>query len=233
VYPVPLQVDREIIISSFQRVVEERNTTNFDINGRLHNHTGEHLLKQEADGVDIIANEQNGVFEILIGESIQIVFQNRFSDDLDCEHHPWHTHGHTFHVVAFGPGAYDPIVDGPMIDELVRNVTESGRGGFQFRDVVTLFAEQEEEVIVAGEPCGWTAIRFIADNPGLWLTHCHLTPHQIMGKWFVLYEHEQGRRLSGAINNVALPSNTFVQPLLILFANFTLFTLDIRNNTYY
>ncbi|KAI3964058.1 hypothetical protein MKW92_014301 [Papaver armeniacum] len=30
-------------------------------------------------------------------------------------------------------------------------------------------------------PYGWTAIRFIADNPGVWPFHCHIEPHLHMG----------------------------------------------------
>ncbi|KAI9299121.1 Cupredoxin [Neoconidiobolus thromboides FSU 785] len=36
--------------------------------------------------------------------------------------------------------------------------------------------------------CGWYAIRFIADNPGSWFMHCHITPHLIMGKYHIINE---------------------------------------------
>ncbi|KAJ1400822.1 Multicopper oxidase, copper-binding site [Sesbania bispinosa] len=30
-------------------------------------------------------------------------------------------------------------------------------------------------------PYGWTALRFKADNPGVWAFHCHIEPHLHMG----------------------------------------------------
>ncbi|KAI9296499.1 hypothetical protein K502DRAFT_340896 [Neoconidiobolus thromboides FSU 785] len=36
--------------------------------------------------------------------------------------------------------------------------------------------------------CGWYAIRFIADNPGSWFMHCHITPHLVMGKFHIINE---------------------------------------------
>jgi hypothetical protein len=30
-------------------------------------------------------------------------------------------------------------------------------------------------------PFGWTAVRFVADNPGVWQFHCHIKSHQVMG----------------------------------------------------
>jgi len=132
---------------------------------------------------DLLANKDYyGLYQIRLGERVQIVFQNTMSDDGECEQHPWHLHGHIFSVVASGPDSYDPKV--VNIDEIVAN-----RSNCIFRDVVTLYPDQVVENTTFRAPCGWTAIRFIADNPGLWLAHCHLTAHQIMGKHFVLYEY--------------------------------------------
>ncbi|KAI9296492.1 Cupredoxin [Neoconidiobolus thromboides FSU 785] len=36
--------------------------------------------------------------------------------------------------------------------------------------------------------CGWYAIRFIANNPGSWYMHCHITPHLLMGKYHIINE---------------------------------------------
>jgi len=158
--------------------------TKFDVNGvliRPHD-IGPTLINLPES--ELLANATYyGVYEILLGERVQIIFENTMSDDGDCEQHPWHLHGHDFHVVANGPDAYD-AEDRILIDQIVAN-----RSDFIVRDVVTLFPDQVVENTTSKAPCGWTAIRFVADNPGIWLTHCHLTPHQIMGKHFVLYEH--------------------------------------------
>jgi len=34
------------------------------------------------------------------------------------------------------------------------------------------------------EPCGWIALRFVADNAGMWLFHCHIDWHVEMGMGF-------------------------------------------------
>jgi len=44
---------------------------------------------------------------------------------------------------------------------------------------------------VDGAWCGWAAVRFAAHNPGVWLAHCHVTPHMMMGKKFVIWEHSE------------------------------------------
>lgn len=57
------------------------------------------------------------------------------------------------------------------------------------RDTVTVFANQTVGDITDGAYCGWAAVRYEAGNSGLWLAHCHITPHIIMGKRFVIWEH--------------------------------------------
>ncbi len=74
-------------------VIDTDNTTKFDVNGRFHKHKGPSLLHQTLAGINITEDEENGVYEIFVGEAIQLVFQNRMSDEGECEQHPWHTHG--------------------------------------------------------------------------------------------------------------------------------------------
>lgn len=92
--------------------------------------------------------------------------------------------GHSFHVVGEGPDKYDPIADGARIQRDV----ESGKK-FSLRDAVTVYANQTVGEHTDGAYCGWAAVRFAAHNNGLWLAHCHVTPHLIMGKKFVIWEH--------------------------------------------
>ena len=37
-------------------------------------------------------------------------------------------------------------------------------------------------------PHGWTALRFVADKPGVWAFHCHIEPHLHMGMGVVFAE---------------------------------------------
>lgn len=62
----------------------------------------------------------------------------------------------------------------------------------EFRDTWTLFPNSSVESSVSGTACGWGVLRFVADNPGMWLVHCHVTSHMILGKQFVLYEYVDG-----------------------------------------
>jgi len=73
-------------------------------------------------------------------------------DDSD---HPFHLHGHEFFIVGQGVGSYTGQtlnVDNPMR-----------------RDTISLPASS------------WIALRFTADNPGLWAFHCHITWHMEAG----------------------------------------------------
>ncbi len=36
--------------------------------------------------------------------------------------------------------------------------------------------------------CGWVAIRFVADNPGVWSFHCHVTWHFVMGMHIIFID---------------------------------------------
>ncbi|KAM0877105.1 hypothetical protein ACQ4PT_035750 [Festuca glaucescens] len=72
---------------------------------------------------------------------------------------PMHLHGHDFFILAQGIGTYDPDKDVHtynLVDPPVRNVA-----------LVPRF--------------GWTAIRFVASNPGVWYLHCHLQKHVSSG----------------------------------------------------
>ncbi|KAG0098956.1 hypothetical protein BGZ93_009749 [Podila epicladia] len=84
---------------------------------------------------------------------IEIVINNQ-----DAGNHPFHLHGHVFQVVGRGTGVYDPA-SGPYPFYL--NTTENPLR----RDTVLVRSEQN------------VAIRFKADNPGVWFFHCHIEWH--------------------------------------------------------
>jgi L-ascorbate oxidase len=98
------------------------------------------------------------------GQVIEIVFQNARALNGVAEFHPWHMHGHSFWVVGRGEGIYDPESDIDLYN--LKNPL--------LRDTVTLW------------PLGWVAVRFVANNAGVWSIHCHLTSHLVMGMAFTL-----------------------------------------------
>ncbi|CAL8097336.1 unnamed protein product [Orchesella dallaii] len=181
VYKVPLTVDKEYYLDVLEVAWGTRRV--YLINNHHYEDPEVSYYKQLQNGVNITNVPQ--VFEIIEGESVQFVFQNTRKGNF-CFSHPWHIHGHSFHVVGDGPNKYDPVVDGARIQQDVL----SGKK-FQLRDAVTVFANQTEGELVDGAYCGWAAVRFSAHNNGIWLAHCHVTPHMMMGKKFVIWEHNE------------------------------------------
>ncbi|CDP06596.1 unnamed protein product [Coffea canephora] len=97
--------------------------------------------------------------------SVEVVLQD--TSILGAESHPLHLHGFNFFVVGEGFGNYDPNKDPAnfnLVDPVERNTVGIPSGG-------------------------WLAIRFFADNPGVWLMHCHFDVHTSWGlrmAWIVL-----------------------------------------------
>jgi iron transport multicopper oxidase len=83
------------------------------------------------------------------GQVVEIVLNND-----DPGKHPFHLHGHNFQVV------YRSGDDAGFFPD---NMTES--------DFATV--PMRRDVIVV-RPSGNLVIRFVADNPGIWLFHCHI-----------------------------------------------------------
>ncbi|XP_028784367.1 laccase-17-like [Neltuma alba] len=97
--------------------------------------------------------------------SVELIMQD--TSILGTESHPLHLHGFNFFVVGRGFGNFDPN-KGPanfnLVDPVERNTVDVPSGG-------------------------WVAIRFLADNPGVWFMHCHLEIHTTWGlkmAWVVL-----------------------------------------------
>ncbi|RZC76958.1 hypothetical protein C5167_001075 [Papaver somniferum] len=94
---------------------------------------------------------------IPFNSSVEIVLQD--TNLLTVESHPFHLHGYNFFVVGSGIGNFDPLKDPAgynLVDPPERNTVGVPTGG-------------------------WTAIRFRADNPGVWFMHCHLEVHTMWG----------------------------------------------------
>ncbi|XP_062011209.1 laccase-17-like [Rosa rugosa] len=97
--------------------------------------------------------------------SVELVLQD--TSILGAESHPLHLHGFNFFVVGQGFGNFDQNYDPRkfnLVDPVERNTVGVPSGG-------------------------WVAIRFLADNPGVWFMHCHLEIHTSWGlkmAWVVL-----------------------------------------------
>ncbi|KAF9133731.1 hypothetical protein BGW39_009088 [Mortierella sp. 14UC] len=81
-------------------------------------------------------------------QTVELVINN-----YDEGSHPFHLHGHQVYVVGEGRGRY-------IHGESPLNTVNPLR-----RDTVTL------------QTFGYTVLRFVNDNPGMWPFHCHINPH--------------------------------------------------------
>jgi len=100
-----------------------------------------------------------GIIKLTYGEVVDVVLQNALALNGVAEMHSWHLHGHFFYVVGQGNGTFVESEDWKKY-----NLVDPLR-----RDTVAVY------------PNGWTAIRFYADNPGVWPLHCTQTAHGVMG----------------------------------------------------
>jgi L-ascorbate oxidase len=100
------------------------------------------------------------------GQVVDVLLQNAPSLNGVSEQHPWHMHGGAFWVMAWGLGSWNSSQDA------------LARGLMQARPPV------KDTVTVV--PGGWTWLRLVTDNPGVWPLHCHILWHQTMGMQTVL-----------------------------------------------
>ncbi|MQL83053.1 hypothetical protein Taro_015522 [Colocasia esculenta] len=105
--------------------------------------------------VDTQSVNDTKVFVLEYGDRVQLVLQD--TGTITTENHPMHLHGYSFYVVGNGKGNFNPrtarlnLVDPPYVNTIAVPVG------------------------------GWSAIRFVADNPGAWFMHCHLDIHLSWG----------------------------------------------------
>jgi L-ascorbate oxidase len=117
-----------------------------------------------------------GQFLLQLGQTYDIVLQNYPACNGVCETHPWHMHGHHFWVVGTWPGEFNGTLP-----------TEGTGGKLYRRDTIMIIGEGEDHRPTTRRGCGFTVIRFVANNPGAWPFHCHAEWHQIMGMGVTLY----------------------------------------------
>ncbi|GAB2234152.1 hypothetical protein Droror1_Dr00003389 [Drosera rotundifolia] len=106
------------------------------------------------------------VYKLDFNATVDVILQNANAlKENVSEIHPWHLHGHDFWVLGYGEGLFSEQ------DKETFNLENP-----PLRNSVVVF------------PYGWTAIRFVADNPGVWAFHCHIEPHWHMGMGVVFAE---------------------------------------------
>lgn len=109
----------------------------------------------------------SGIHRLKFNTTVDIILQNANTmNPNNSETHPWHLHGHDFWVLGYGSGKFDIYKD-PKKYNLVDPI---------------------EKNTVPVHPFGWTALRFVANNPGVWAFHCHIESHFYMGMGVVFEE---------------------------------------------
>ncbi|XP_076920688.1 laccase-14-like, partial [Bidens hawaiensis] len=102
-----------------------------------------------------------GVQMLKHNETVELVFQG--TNLVAGVDHPMHLHGHSFYVVGSGFGNYN-----------------------RKRDSVNYnLVDPPHMQTIAVPQNGWTAIRFKANNPGVWFMHCHFERHVSWGMGMV------------------------------------------------
>ncbi|MBA0772287.1 hypothetical protein Gotri_007696 [Gossypium trilobum] len=112
-----------------------------------------------------VANNTNAIsstsiYKLQFNSTVDIILQNANSMMRNVsETHPWHLHGHDFWVLGYGEGKFNLLRDVEkynLVDPIMKNT-------------------------MALHPYGWVALRFQADNLGVWLFHCHIEAHFFLG----------------------------------------------------
>lgn len=91
--------------------------------------------------------------------------------------HPIHLHGHDFYILGKGSGTWDGSTTGLNFANPTR------------RDTATL------------PPGGYLLLAFPADNPGLWVMHCHIAWHAAQGLSVQFLERKS--EIKGAIGDTS------------------------------
>ncbi|OMO58633.1 Multicopper oxidase, type 1 [Corchorus capsularis] len=141
----------DILQAYYNRSINGVYTEDFPLNPPVYNYTGE--LTGFPPGTSL------GTRAVVLnyGEAVEIVLQaTNFGAGGG---HPIHLHGFSFYWVGSGIGNFNNITD-PMsynlVDPPLINTVQVRRGG-------------------------WVALRFFADNPGVWFMHCHYERHSSFG----------------------------------------------------
>ncbi|KAG5603056.1 hypothetical protein H5410_034426 [Solanum commersonii] len=121
--------------------------------------------------------EGTKLYRLEYNSNVQIILQD--TGLLSPENHPMHLHGFNFFVVGRGKGNFNPKEDSKkfnLVDPVERNTINAPSGG-------------------------WVAIRFRANNPGVWFFHCHLEVHTT---W--------GLKMAFVVNNGNGPNESLLPP---------------------
>ncbi|KAF6824932.1 l-ascorbate oxidase [Colletotrichum musicola] len=186
-FPKASEVTRHITIDSRQLATQ---TTIWQINGLQWNETSSpypgdkpYLINIFENGPAAIPNytaaiNNNGWDPITLtwpakmGEVLEIVWQNTGSlvnNNGGVDFHPFHAHGGHFWDIGSGNGTYNATEN----EEKLKNYNPVRR------DTTNLYRYGEKTS--SGSDAGWRAWRIRVEDAGVWMIHCHILQHMVMG----------------------------------------------------
>ncbi|EKD16466.1 hypothetical protein MBM_04935 [Drepanopeziza brunnea f. sp. 'multigermtubi' MB_m1] len=113
-------------------------------------------------------------FPAQIGEVLEIIIQNTGSDNNTVDSHPYHAHGEHFWDLGMGDGAYDQAANE------AKWAAAAARGASPIRRDTSMVRRYSNRA-PKDSPAGWRAWRLRVTQPGVWMLHCHILPHMVMG----------------------------------------------------
>jgi L-ascorbate oxidase len=189
-WPSAEEVNRRLIIDSVQKLDNTTGQLVWELAHLSYKDTSKHtpvLIDIYQRGAAAIPNYEAALknygwdpatrlFPAKVGEVIEIIFQNTGSQHLPVrglvESHPFHAHGKHYWDIGSGPGRYDADANNAKIARLGWKSS--------LRDTTMLF--QYRNRVTPGEVTGWRGWRMRMTAPGVWMIHCHVLAHMMMGK---------------------------------------------------
>ena len=123
-----------------------------------------------------------------IGEVLEIIWVNTGStveDNGGVDFHPFHAHGGHYYDIGSGNGTYNPE----------ENEKKLAHYNPVLRDTTNLY--RYTDYTDPGINAGWRGWRLRVENPGVWMIHCHILQHTVMGmsSVWVMGDEEQIARI--------------------------------------
>lgn len=112
------------------------------------------------------------LFPAKVGEVLDIVWLSSNLPTGGWDIHPMHAHGAHYWDLGSGNGTYDAATNDAKINSLGYTPVR--------RDTTMLYRYAVSGV--KGTTAGWRAWRLKVDDAGVWMLHCHILQHMIMGK---------------------------------------------------
>lgn len=193
--------------------------------------------------------------DVDFGKTVQMVFSNHGAGSFT--HHPLHLHGYSFYVIKIGLATYNETtgqIVGDNDDILCPDEPRTLCNNPTWRNSSWVDGEipglklkrpPRKDTIVIPKG-GYVVFRFVADNPGVWMLHCHFKNH--FGDGMALLINDSFSRhppppqgfpvchgYPGKYNTPSVPKPTMEAPTMKLEGNYitVYLTIDVSENSVY